>query len=180
MSAIWTLARKELQLLVRDPLVSIILVAMPLLFILLLGQLLGENFGQPADDRLRVSVVDLDEGPCGLVESGDKGWSPVTGAAVVAATSAKYRTWSQVVVRDLAETAGIKVEVIPTREEAERLVKSHRRAAVLVFEPDFSRKVNRCSFLVDGVNPFHRDGVYLDKVGATLLKDPRQPGTGSI
>src|SRR5262249_11308886 len=102
MSAIWTLARKELRLLVRDPRVSIILVAMPLLFILLLGQLLGENFGQPADDRLRVSVVDLDEGRCELVDTSDKEWSPAAGAAVTAAMSLKYRTWSQVVIRDLA------------------------------------------------------------------------------
>ena len=40
--------------------------------------------------------------------------------------------------------------------------------------------MNQCSFLVDGINPFHREGVYLDKVGAELLKDGKQPGTASI
>jgi ABC-type multidrug transport system permease subunit len=44
----------------------------------------------------------------------------------------------------------------------------------------FSLQVNRCSFIKDGINPFHRDGVYLDRVHAELLKDTRQPGASSI
>ena len=43
---IWTLAKKDLRLLVRDPRAMIILLAMPLVFILVLGISLGENFGQ--------------------------------------------------------------------------------------------------------------------------------------
>ncbi len=35
---------------------------MPLLLILVLGLSLGEGFGQKPDDRLRISIVDLDEG----------------------------------------------------------------------------------------------------------------------
>src|SRR4051812_14068998 len=57
------LVKKEFLLLLRDRLSACILLLMPLLFILLLGLLLGEGFGQQPDDRLRVSVVDLDEGP---------------------------------------------------------------------------------------------------------------------
>jgi len=34
---------------------------------------------------------------------------------------------------------------------------------LLIFRPEFSREVTRCSFLVDGINPFHRDGVYLER-----------------
>ncbi len=34
--------------------------------------------------------------------------------------------------------------------------------------------------MTDGINPFHRDGVYLSKVGAELLKDPTQGGASSI
>ena len=40
--AIWTLAKKEIRLLLRDRLSAIILLGMPLLFILILGLLLGE------------------------------------------------------------------------------------------------------------------------------------------
>src|SRR5688572_11794008 len=59
---IWTIAKKELRLFLRDPRALIILLAMPVLFILVLGVSLGEGFGQKPDDRLRISLVDLDEG----------------------------------------------------------------------------------------------------------------------
>jgi ABC-type multidrug transport system permease subunit len=156
--AIWTLATKELRLLLRDRQAALILLAMPLLFIFVLGLLLGEGFGQKADDRLRVWIVDLDKGS-GLE---------------------KNVPWSKVVERDLAETAGIKVETIPTYEEAEELVRDHKCAAVLVFLPEFSAHINQCSFLVDGINPFHRDGVYLEKLHARVLTDSKQPGTAAI
>src|SRR5262249_28785368 len=59
---IWTLAKKELRLLLRDPKAAVILLVAPFLFILVLGISLGEGFGQKPDDRLRVVVVDLDQG----------------------------------------------------------------------------------------------------------------------
>src|SRR5262245_29877482 len=59
---VWSLAKKEFRLLLRDRISAVILVAMPLLFILLLGLLLGEGFGQKPDNRVRVSLVDLDLG----------------------------------------------------------------------------------------------------------------------
>jgi ABC-2 type transport system permease protein len=159
MNIVWTLTKKELRLLVRDRLAALLLLVMPLLFILVLGLLLGEGFGQKPDDRMRVFLVDHDTGPC-LLEG--------------------YDTWAEVVRADLAETPGIKVEIIATEDEASRLIAEHKLAAVLIFKPDFSRQMNQCSFMVDGINPFHREGVYLDKVGAALLKDSKQPGTASI
>jgi ABC-2 type transport system permease protein len=158
MAAVWTLVKKELRLLLRDRVAAVLLLAMPLLFILVLGLLLGEGFGQKTDDRLRVSLVDLDDGPCGL-----------EGRA----------SWANVVKQDLADS-DIRVEVVPDVEEARRLVASHQRAAVLVLGKDFSRQVNRCSFINDGINPFHRDGVYFDRVGVELIKDGKQPGASSI
>src|SRR5438094_1932502 len=59
---IWTIAKKEARLLLRDPRAGFILLAMPVLFILVLGLSLGEGFGQKPDERLRVSLVDLDRG----------------------------------------------------------------------------------------------------------------------
>src|SRR5207248_3046062 len=63
---------------------------------------------------------------------------------------------------------------------AQSLVNEHKRAAVLVFRPEFSRQVARCSFLADGINPFHRDGVKVELVGASLLMDLKQPGEAAI
>jgi hypothetical protein len=166
---VWTLAIKDLRLLARDTRAVVILLAMPLVFILVLGLALGESFGQKPDDRLRVSVVVLDEG----LGEYSKGSFP-------------GRPWSQVVLDDLGNTAGIRVERIDDRAIAERLVRRGERSAVLVFGPSFSRLVQRCSFLSDrflkepGVNPFYRDGIKLAELDVELLTDPTQATAASI
>src|SRR5262245_39858359 len=147
--ATWTLAKKELRLLLRDYRALVILLAMPLIFILVLGVSVGEGFGQKTDDRLRVSLVNLDEGTKDPAQS----------------TIAPFgdEPWSEVVQRDLAQTGGIRVEVIPTVDEAEDLVARGKRSAVLVFGPGFSQKIARCSFLDTGINPLYRDGVNVQR-----------------
>jgi ABC-2 type transport system permease protein len=166
---IWTLAIKDLRLLVRDTRAAVILLAMPLVFILVLGLALGNTFGQRPDDRLRVYFVDLD---AGLPSYPPKSYPG--------------RPWSQVVLDDLGNTAGIRVEKIDDRATAERLVRRGELAAVLVFGPDFSKRVQRCSFLADrflkepGVNPFYRDGVNIAELDLELLKDPTQETATSI
>ena len=59
---LWVLARKDIALLLRDRRSALLLLVMPVIFILVLGMALGETFGQKPDDRLRISLVDLDEG----------------------------------------------------------------------------------------------------------------------
>ncbi|MFO0807985.1 MAG: ABC transporter permease [Gemmataceae bacterium] len=164
---ITTLALKDIRLLARDTRALVILLAMPLVFILVLGLSLGEGFGQKPDERLRISVVNLDRGlpnyPAG---------------------SFPGRPWSAVVLDDLATTAGIRVELLPDRATAERLTNRGRRSAVLVLGPKFSEQVERCSFLSDGdpppINPFYRDGVSLAELDAELLTDPTQQTAASI
>ena len=80
---IWTLAKKDLRLLLRDRRAVVILLAMPFIFILVLGLSLGEGFGQKPDDRLRISLVDLDRGIDNpdIVKQAPRGaepWSQVT------------------------------------------------------------------------------------------------------
>ena len=156
---IWTLAKKEMRVLVRDRMAVIVLLGLPIVFILVLGLLLGESFGQKSDESVRIYVVDLDEGPCGLPNE---------------------KTWAKVVIRDLVETRGIKVQSITSLDEAKQLIAFRKIAAVLVFNKEFSATVTRCSFLVDGINPFHRDGVYLDRVGVDMLSDNKQPAQAAI
>jgi ABC-type transport system involved in multi-copper enzyme maturation permease subunit len=198
---IWTIAKKELRLLSRDPRAGIILLAMPFIFILVLGLSLGEGFGQKPDDRMRVSLVDLDRGyvePATqiqealgrLTQTPDPTWTPgavdMHALAVLDLAFAQQarrfprETWSEVVRRDLAETAGIRVEIISTRDKAEHLVANSQRAAILVFGPDFSKRVHASSFLADGLNPFYRDGVKLAELDAYLLRDPTQLTAASI
>src|SRR5436305_4686834 len=105
---VWNLAIKDLRLLVRDRRAAVILLAMPLVFILVLGLALGESFGQKPDDRLRVSVVDE-----------DRGLPPDSGPF-------PGRKWSHVILEDLGMSAGIRVDPIPDRATAERLVRARQ------------------------------------------------------
>lgn len=162
---IWTLARKDLRLLLRDARAMVILLAMPLIFIVVLGISLGEDFGKR--NKQRVSVLNLDEG---LPE--------IPGEP--ARTFPKGSSWSAMVLTDLTETSDIHVELIPSREEAEQLIKSGRRAAILVLGPDFSKQVDRCSFLADGINPFDRDGVKFKNLDVELMRDPTQQMSAAI
>jgi ABC-type Na+ efflux pump permease subunit len=192
----WTLAAKDLRLLLRDRRAVIILIVMPLVFILVLGLSLGQGFGQKSDDRLRISLADLDEGfppepqairdvrlPVALLSAAP---GPFAGLAAVpfsdqAAAGGAPEPWSKMVRRDLEQTAGIRLEIVPTRAEAEALVRDRKRAAVLVFGPQFSRRIAECSFLGGGLNPFYRDGVNLKTLDATFLHDePATPASAII
>jgi ABC-type multidrug transport system permease subunit len=205
MSVVWVLVKKELRVLLRDRMAGALLLVMPLVFILILGLLLGEGFGQRPDDRLRISLVDLDTGvapgkraafaanTCTLAAQAYGQSVTATGplpyvltqaalmiASDVGVSLAPGEPWSHVVERDLAETGGIRVERIESLEEAEQLIHNHRRPAVLVFKPGFTDKVSQCSFLSEGINPFFRDGVYLQQIDAELLIDDKQPGASAI
>lgn len=161
-----TLAAKDFRLLRRDYRSAIILLATPLLCVGVLSLVMGEGFWQKPDDRLRVSVVNLDEG-----------LPPNSGPF-------PSKRWSEVVLDDLAGTAEIRIEIISSREEALRLIRDGKRSAVLIFEPDFSVKMHRCSFLTKAdpppLNPLYRDGINPKEVGLTIEKDPTQQATASI
>jgi ABC-type multidrug transport system permease subunit len=167
---ILTLAAKDLRLLLRDARSAVILLVTPLLLILVLGLALGEGFGEKPDERLRISVVNLDAG-------------------LKAKQSFPDKPWSEVVIDDLSATPDIRLEIISDPDEAKKLVDRGSRPAVLIFNEDFSDRMNRCSFLTEGkltkgklapINPFDRDGVRLDELGLGLVKDPTQPVTASI
>jgi ABC-type Na+ efflux pump permease subunit len=194
MKAIWTLARKDLRLLLRDPKAAIILLVMPFVFILVLGISLGEGFGQKPDDRLRVSVVDQDGGYQRAQVRQAVAWLALTpgsdyvGGPVAAAVcydknrmpDFPQQAWSKRVLMDLGQSAGIRVELIASREEGKRLVDGRQRSAVIVFGPEFSVRVAWCSFLAEGINPFFRDGVDIKSLDAEVLQDQTQLVAASI
>jgi ABC-type Na+ efflux pump permease subunit len=163
--AVLTLAAKDLRLLLRDARSAVILFVTPLVLILVLGLALGEGFGEKPDERLRISVVNLDRG-------------------LPAKQPFPEKPWSEVVIDDLSATQDIRLEIITDRAEAERLVARGSRAAVLVFEPNFSEKMNRTSFLTHDnpppINPLGRDGVRMDDLGLTLVVDKTQPVSAAV
>lgn len=151
LSTVVTVLRRESLALLRDRRTLLTLLVLPLLCIVILGILLGEGFGQKTDDHFRVTIVDLDRkaGLGGL-------------------------TWGERIRADLRESPDLKLELIDDPEEARALVHSHRRSAVIVLGPDLGEKIENCSFLSGGINPFHREGVHLEKIGVQVIKDPRQ------
>jgi len=162
--AIWTLAKKDFRLLLRDTRAAIILLTMPLLFILVLGMALGDP-----EERLRIFIVNEDTGL-------PPNPGPFPG-----------KPWSDVVREDLEKTAGIQVEIIDSRVEAQRLVSLGKKSCVIIFRPEFSQKVHSCSFLDDqflagepGINPFFRDGVDLKTLSIDVLRDEKQALAASI
>jgi ABC-type multidrug transport system permease subunit len=196
MLATWALAKKELRLLLRDPRAAVLLLGMPLLFIFLLGLLLGEGFGQNPDRNLRVSVVDLDRGH-DLEQA--IAWLALTPAPVPLPDAVSPQIliaasldlahhggrfppgkWSDIVLRDLQETAGIRVEIIGDLQTAEYLCRESKRPAVLKLGPNFSRRLAACSFLSDGINPFYRDGIRLNELDADLIRDKTQKMGASV
>lgn len=192
---IWTLAKKELRLLSRDRLGFTLLFVMPLLFVLILGLLTGEGFGQKPDTRLRISLLDLDKGyPDNPAVRETMTWLALPTAGVGLALPAQASgtaarqvftqqlpiSWAEVVRRDLELTEGIRVEIIHSREEADQLTSESKRPAIVMFGPDFSQRLTRCSFLAEGINPFYREGVNLAEIDAHLLVDPTQITASSI
>ena len=162
---IFTLASKDLRLLVRDVRSAVILLITPLLLILVLGLALGEGFGEKPDERLRISIVNRDKGLQHYQQFPEK-------------------PWADVVIDDLSATQDIRLEVLPDQETAEKLVARGSRPAVLIFDEDFSERMNRCSFLSRGdpppINPLGRDGVRMEELGLTLITDKTQPVSASV
>lgn len=189
----FTIAIKDLRLLLRDSRSAVILLLMPLLLILVLGLSVGDLFGNKPDDQLQISVVVEDAGlPASVIEKPmlkEKPYGAFLGSVCFAApmkrTHPPTRRWVDVLLDDLKDTGNIKIEVIPSRAEAEQLVKRGKRSAVVVFEPEFSDRIDRCSFVgaefrPNPINPLDRYGVVTDKVGVTVLENPYQPIGGSV
>jgi ABC-type multidrug transport system permease subunit len=152
---IWTLAKKDLRLLLGDRRAVVILLAMPILFILVLGIALGK-------DQLRITIVDLDDGKY----EQSHGFPP--------------DKWSKIFLYDLKQTApDIEVEIL-SLDQARQKINTRKRAAALIFGPNFSKKVSQCSFLAEGINPFSRNGVNLSLLDAELLRDETQGTAASI
>ncbi|CAN5319962.1 hypothetical protein BH10PLA2_BH10PLA2_02840 [soil metagenome] len=149
---------------------------------------------------MRVSIVDLDEGytdPDSLAREW-VAWLCVPTQSVVpgmafppqllnsAALAHQVRAqrfpkeaWSKIVKRDMTDS-DINVETIEKLEDAHKLVSAGKRAAVVVFGPNFSRQVQISSFLASGINPFYREGVKLSELDAEVISDPTQVTASSI
>lgn len=183
-----TLALKDLRLLLRDSRSAVILLLMPVALILVLGLSLGEAFGRKPDDTLTVAVVVEDAGlpPSAMIAPppSDPEFAAAIGGFVNKIPMNRMQPpggrWSDVALDDFMSTGNIRIERLPDRAEAERLIRRGKRAAVVVFRPDFSDRVERCSFVgaefkQDPINPLDKYGIRLNEVGVEVLTNDFQP-----
>ena len=190
MPAALTIAAKDFRLLRRDARSAVILVLMPLVLILVLGLSLGDAFGRKADDQLQISVVVEDVGVSQARLAKRPGSDNPMGAVLGCAAPIRREypptgRWADVVLNDLKDTGDIRIEVLPDRAEAQRLLDRGKRSAVVVFRPEFSDRADRCSFVggefrADPINPLDRYGIVTNKLGVTILKNEHQPIGSSI
>lgn len=114
MDAVWTITRKDLQLLVRDKRALALLVVLPLLFISVIGMSTGQFLTRDDEPRRsRVGVVDLDH-------------SELSASAIAR----------------LQEHAELAVDVFDSREAADAALKKGDVAAVLVLGPEMEERVD--------------------------------------
>ena len=105
---------------------------MPLIFIVVLGISVGEGFGQKADDKLRVP------------------WSSLT-RVCPAGTPAEFQPpsaakWSDLVLKDLNETADIRVEIIDSRAEGRGVGAAQRACCRADLGSELQQRASACSF----------------------------------
>ena len=142
------------------PCAVVVLLAMPLLFIIVLGMSLGEGFGQKPDDRLRISIVDFDQG---YVESGTENTANRTRA------SRGRKSWSAIWPRRAAS----RWKSFQPRKKPNSWSPGASGPRCLCSVRYSARRWTRSSFLADGVNPLFRDGVKIEELDAHVLGIPR-------
>ena len=190
MNAAFIIAAKDFRLLRRDARSAVILLLMPLVLIVVLGLSLGDAFGRKADDQLQLSVVIEDAGlpPAEMFKrpGSDNPMGAILGsAAPIRRAYPPTGRWADIVLNDLKDTGDIKIEILPNRAEAQKLVDRGKRSAVVVFLPEFSDRADRCSFVgaefrPNPINPLDRYGIVTGKLGVKMLKNDHQPIGSSI
>lgn len=114
---VWQIAKKDLRLLIRDRRALVVLVALPLIFIAILGFSTGRLLGWRSENqRLNVTIVDQDESEL-----------------------------STRLVTTLQRRDGMKVVEVDRYQQAQDLLKRRKVAAVVVIGPQFHERAEELS-----------------------------------
>lgn len=148
----WEITKKDLRLLVRDRRTLAVLVALPMIFIAILGGTTGKLLGWKEENQLlKIAVVD---------ESKTK-------------LSAR-------VVQDLSSNAGLGLEMVPGREAAKKMIADGKATVAMYIGPAFENRVHELR-LGDLLNPakgkLRRGLEFLD---VAFDYQPSFSGTGAI
>lgn len=137
---IWNIAAKDLLLLVRDRRALVVLVALPLVFIAIIGMSTGKMLGwRNKNERLRIAVVDdsvqTDESgePSGSTDDSDSGSD--------SRSDLKLHELASEIIRRLDDHKGIEVTLVDDLEAARTLMDEDSYTAAVAIGPEFTDRV---------------------------------------
>ncbi|MBL8851896.1 MAG: ABC transporter permease [Planctomycetaceae bacterium] len=159
---IWNIAAKDLLLLVRDRRALVVLVALPLVFIAIIGMSTGKMLGwRNRNETLRLAVVDnsgaTESEPAALPAAdgappdgeGNLATEEIAGPADNAGETTDLALrritldeLSPEIVNRLKRHKGMEVTVVPTISTARALLADEKYTAVIVFGPEFRDRVD--------------------------------------
>lgn len=135
---IWNIARKDLLLLARDRRAVSVLIALPLVFIAIIGMSTGQMLGwRNENEQLRLAIInrDTDPRPAPAADEPSDGEEPEPVDEKLAALSGQ-------IVERLQAKQGLAVESMTSRQDASDLVHDGELTAVIVIGPEFKDRVN--------------------------------------
>jgi ABC-2 type transport system permease protein len=161
---IWSIAKKDLLLLARDRRAVSVLIALPLVFIAIVGMSTGQMLGwRNTNEELRLAVVNKDRKGHEAAANAE----PVQGSESAAESAsntdetpdndARLAGLSGVIVERLNARQGLAVETLSSQQEARQLVADGQCTAAVIIGPEFWARVDEM-----------RPGDVLDTEGAGL------------
>ena len=135
---IWNIARKDLLLLARDRRAVSVLIALPLVFIAIIGMSTGQMLGwRNENEQLRLAVInrDAESQPAPAAAESPEGEEPEPVDEKLAALS------GQIVAR-LQAKQGLAVDLTTSRQDANELLHDGELTAVIVIGPEFRSRVD--------------------------------------
>lgn len=146
---IWNIAKKDLVLLARDRRAVSVLIALPLVFIAIIGMSTGQMLGwRNANEQLKLAIINQDHRQDEA--SVDAAPEPASGDAAGASendadapdNAANLAGLSAAIIERLKAKQGLAVDVLSSQEEARRLVENGKYTAAIIIGPEFRAKVD--------------------------------------
>ena len=139
----WDVTRKDLKLLVRDMRTFVVLLALPVLFIYIIGMITGQLMGFNEPNRLlKIAIVDEIEYEALQV---DEDGEPLDDKAAAGRRKQARNTFVKI-FNGIQKTDGFQVEEIDTDDKARKLYQDGDVHVALRVGPDFFRRVLALSY----------------------------------
>lgn len=145
---IWNIAKKDLVLLARDRRAVSVLIALPLVFIAIIGMSTGQMLGwRNANEQLKLAIINKDRQPDapsggGAAEPSDGSSSDPANEQDEPPPDARLAGLSPSIVERLRARQGLVVDVLTSGQDARELVETGKYTAAVIIGPEFRAKVD--------------------------------------